>query len=637
LIENKDPHLSDVERYFNTYKVDNTLHAASLFYHIFKTAPQVFSERPSMITPCVELDTHTYQCVNGLVSEDGKPTMRAIWPGYTDSAFSPASSYNNDAACVKGRIIDVKNKRPNIPPSYYTYLSEFVERVVPVNKRHTLSPLSYEDIWEQFNRPTQRALLAQADYNMDVHVSVKSFQKREAYPKVTAPRNISTLPMAHNATLGQYTLPLLTHILKQCHWYAFGRHPRQFSDILHQKAQTSQYATASDFNKLDGSIRGFFRDLFIAICTSAFEFKYHDEIIKIEARERTAKATTTHGYRYMADSTILSGSSMTSVLGTLTNAFIMYAAYRTGYDAPDAWDRLGLYGGDDGVSFDLPPIWIEKTSGKLGLLCTSETSRCGEPVKFLGRLFIDPWTSAQSVADVQRQMKKLHLTASPKIVPDWLVLYRKAIGLKITDPHTPLLTDWCDAVIRITKSLDPEKHKYWHLTKMDQTYWSHYSTPYYTPSDTQYLSGLIATSLNLTVTELYVIIRRLKTATRLEDLYFKITSTNPSITIDATIRGETRRADKQQDVQKLIRQNAAHKILKPCRFVEKGQACPYPKCKFEHNSTATTKATAKPVKTQQKHTATKQTAKVTATPSKVPQAKQHKKPVAKRVVKTPKV
>lgn len=582
LTENKEPHLSDVERYFNTYKVDNSLYASSLFYHVFKTNPSVFNFKLGLVTPCITpVDRHTYQSVSGLVSEDGTPTMRAIWPGYC-STFSPAKSYNNDLACIKGRIDDVKNQRPKLPPIYYSFMNEYVQHIVPMDKRHTLSPLAYESIWEQFDRPNQRALLRQADYNMDSAVFVKSFQKREPYPKITAPRNISTLPTAHNALLAQFTLPLLNHVLKNCHWYAFGKHPKEMSHKLMVKATTTSSATLTDFNKLDGSIRGFFRDLLVSVLCAAFDFKYHDEIVRTEAKERHAKCTTSHGVKYKADSTILSGSSLTSILGTLTNSFIMYVSYRYRYGPDEAWEKLGMYGGDDGISFDLDPHIVVRTAGKFGLLCEAEAVQAGLPVKFLGRVYLDLWTSDQSMADVQRQFRKLHLTASPNIVPDWMVLYRKATGYRVTDPNTPLLTAWCDAVIRHTQQYSPSEHKFWKLTKTDANYWSKFDSPFNPPTDQQHAAGYVAQSLGLTVSEMYVYEMKFRNSKCLEDLYLvDIVNLPQPVTIDVVHRGELVKAKPSIKVVERVKANAAKK-LGLCRYTRRSLPCPYADCKFSH-------------------------------------------------------
>lgn len=587
LTENKDPHISDVERYFNTYQVPNSLYAATLFYHIFKNYPQAFEHTPDIITPCVQQrsNNHTYQCIGGLSSEDGKQTMRALWPGY-GSAFSPAKSENNDRACLKGRIYDVKNKRPNIPPIYYTFLSEFVNHMVPAYKRGTLTPLSFEEMWDQFDKPTQRVLLTQADYTMDSSAFVKSFQKREAYNKITSPRNISTLPMAHNATLGQFTIPLMTHIFKPCHWYAFGQHPRDMAKSLSAKAYGTQSAVVTDFEKLDGSIRGFFRDGFIAVGTAAFHEQYHNELVRVEGKERHAKCTTTHGLKYDADSTILSGSSMTSLLGTFVNASINYIALRTYYGPDQSWLRLGKYGGDDGSNFDVPAQWISRVAANFGMSCEAEEVKCGEPVKFLGRIYPDIWSTDQSVADVHRQLRKLHLTATSEIVPDWLVLYRKAVGYRVTDPNTPLLTAWCDSVIRIVHaqfSVDPTTHKYWHLTKADQNYWSKFNSPYAPPTDTEHIRGIIASDIGYTVDELVILENKFKEAKTLEDLFFTNILRKPvKVTIAAVHKGEVIQPDPNVKLpQDKINANKQLKLAL-CRFTKRGETCPYKDCKFTH-------------------------------------------------------
>jgi hypothetical protein len=587
LITNKTPHISDVERYFSTHNVANTLHAATLFFHIYQNCPGVFNERPELITPCVEQkDTHSYQSVDGLASEDGKPTMRAVWPGYGNGiAFSPVKSYNNDKACLKGRIEEVKNKRYPIPPSYYSYLHEFVGHMVPSSRMGSVTPLSYEEIWDRFSKPTQRAKLAQADYAMQGKATVLSFQKVESYGKLTAPRNISTLPMAHNAIMGQFTIPIMTHIFKLCHWYAFGKHPREVSQILFMKSQGTISATASDFTKLDGSIQEFFRDGFDMIAVAALHRQYHAEWLRNSKKERNTKCRTAHGLKYESDSTILSGSSLTSLLGTFVNALIMYIAYRTGYDSEQAWARLGVYGGDDGVSFDLPAVWVRNTAAKFGMLCEASESCVGEPLTFLGRIYPDIWTSPASMADTKRQVGKLHLTGSPKIVPDFLVLFRKAQGLRCTDENTPFLTAWCDSVMRIVRTqhcAEPENHKYWHLTKADIAYWSKYETPFEVFSDIEHARGIVAEQFGITVAELVDYERRVSDAKTLQDLYFTDVIRIPGkVALKAVVAGEVQHPVQTRDVQAEILK-AQDLKLSLCRYARRGEKCPYDHCKFVH-------------------------------------------------------
>lgn len=581
LSANKDPHLSDVERYFNTYNVPNTLFAASLFFDIYRRDPLVFKEKPRLLTPGTT--PHDYQSVGPLISEDGKQTMRLLWPGYSRNAFSPVKSSNNDMACLKGRIEEPRNKRPKIPPIYYTFFDEFVTKLVPESKMHTLSPTSFQEVWEQFDRSNQRSLLQTADYNMDPTVFVKSFQKREPYGKITSPRNISTLPMGHNATLAQYTMPFLTNIMKEVHWYAFGKHPREFVKIMQQKAQLARFATGSDFNKLDGSIRGFFRDLFVAAYMRAYHPRYHQEIRRLENKERHAKAFTTFGHKYDTNSTVLSGSSDTSQLGTLTNAFIAYTAYRYTLDPKEAWDALGLYGGDDGVSFDLVPEHMERAAAKYGLACECEKTLAGEPVKFLGRIYIDPWTTDQSIADVPRQMRKLHLTTAPKIVPDELALYRKAFGYAQTDENTPLLTAWSSAVLRIVSPTRPEAHRLYKLTMGDRVYWAKFETPFVPPTDQQYAYDLVSKYIGLSVSEIKLVENKFRNAKTLSDLFLPpfFDSDKLKVTIPVVHRGEVIMPDKRKTIPEIVGENAKKKIG-ICRFVAKNQPCPYKDCVYTH-------------------------------------------------------
>lgn len=581
LSSNKDPHLSDVERYFNSFGVSETLFAASLFFDVFRRNPEVFGEKPRLLTPGVT--PHDYQSPGPLISEDGKSSMRLLWPGYSRNAFSPVKSSNNDVACLKGRIEEPKNRRPRIPPVYYTFFDEFLIRLVPESEVHTLSPTNYEQVWEQFDRPNQRSLLATADYNMDPCVFVKSFQKREPYGKITSPRNISTLPMGHNATLAQYTMPFLVNILKKTHWYAFGKHPREFVRVMRAKAESSSFATSSDFNKLDGSIRGFFRDLFVSAYVRAYHPRYHPEFRKLEAKERHAKAFTSFGHRYDTDSTVLSGSSDTSQLGTLTNAFIAYTAYRYTLDPQQAWDKLGLYGGDDGVSFDLVPEHMERAAAKYGLACECERSLSGQPVKFLGRIYIDPWTTDQSMADVPRQMRKVHLTTAPDIVPDYLVLYRKAFGYAQTDSNTPLLTSWASAVLRLTAEQHPEQHRLYKLTVNDRIYWSKFDMAFEPPTDIDYAYSLVSKAMNLTIDEIRTVEQKFKDARVLKDLYLDPFFDNDSInvTIPVVHRGELLSPRNRRKIPTIVKDNAKKKVGL-CRFVAKGQRCPYPKCLFTH-------------------------------------------------------
>jgi len=632
--ECKEPNLGQVERVFNHAKVPFPLDSAALFFDAYKRAPQMFGKAPNIITPCV--DQHTYQAVGPFVTEDGKTSMRAIWPGYCCNTFSPAKSFNNDKACIAGRIDEPRNKEPKLPPIYYTFFGEFSKFLVPDSSVETLAPLNHDEMAAKFNRPTQRALIEQIKTTMlMVDPKVKSFQKAEAYPKVVHPRNISTLPMDHNFSLGQFMYPFMEAILKTTHWYAFGKTPRQISYLLNAKAQHSKYAVPTDADKLDGSVRALLRDLFLTCLLRAYPREYHDRIRRLENKERHIRATTANGVSYDTGDTILSGSVITSVLGSTINAFLNYCALRHHYSPSDAYDALGVYGGDDGVTFDLPPNTLMRTVAKFGMSYKAEAIDKGNPVPFLGRIYLDPWTTNESICDVQRQFRKLHLTATPATVPNALVLHRKAIGILATDPETPLISEWAKAVEKLMPSSLTTTHRQYAATIVDQSYWAKYSTDvqFVPPTDKDYAIAIVCENLGVTPPEIERIESSFKTATKLEDLYkTNIIYTEMKVLIDAIVGREIVHAQPRKTIPEMVKEKAKLKVAL-CRFIAKKQECKFgDKCQFSHHlpkanaippkipesgkATIKAKPTASPIKGVDKKNKVNDQQKIKATPPK---------------------
>jgi hypothetical protein len=140
----------------------------------------------------------------------------------------------------------------------------------------------------------------------------------------------------------------------------------------------------------------------------------------------------------------LSGSPATSIKNTINNAFVAYCALReSGMSPGKAWECLGVYGGDDGVDDGRVHDHLPRVAGVMGL--TSKTvlrKREDGLVTFLGRHYINAWVGGGSIADVLRQLPKLtHSTAPANAKPD-AVIAAKAISLLVTDPKTPLLSQW---------------------------------------------------------------------------------------------------------------------------------------------------------------------------------------------------
>ena len=579
--ESKTPHISDIERIFNTYMIPNPVFAAALFIDLYKNTPEIFNVKMVNVSPCVE--QHTYQAVGPLVTEDGTPSMRALWPGYSRDTFSPAKSYNNDVACIEGRIKEPRNREPQLPPITQQYLEEFLAFLVPQHLRGTLSPLDYDEMEEQFDRPTQRSLLERAKDFMFGKNVIRSFQKAEAYPKITHPRNITTCSMSHNFIMGQFGVPFVKRIMKGCHWYAFGKHPSEIARRLEDKARGARYSVNTDANKLDGSVYFFFRDLVVAAVKRAYHPQYHAEIQRAELKERNLRGKTAHGVSYDAKCTVLSGSSWTSIFGTLTNGFINYVALRNYHDAESAWKAMGVYGGDDGITFDLPPNAVKKTAAIFGMAFDAEAVPINEPVKYLGRIYPDLSLNGDSICDVARQARKLHLTATSELVPTHVALYRKAQGYRVTDEDTPFITPWCDAVIRLCKPLNPEGHRMYASTKDEAVYWSKFETPFNTPTDKEFKYSIVSKELGLTTGEIERYEDIFRKATKLEDLFLvDILKLKTTVNIDAVVAGTIRHAMPRKTIPEIVDEHIRLET-KFCRFVENGKDCRRANCPYEHN------------------------------------------------------
>jgi hypothetical protein len=167
-----------------------------------------------------------------------------------------------------------------------------------------------------------------------------------------------------------------------------------------------------------------------------------------------AKARTGHGHSYDPDGSRLSGAADTSCMNSTDNAFVSFCAYRESGCPPDiAYSKLGVYGGDDGVSTDMIEKIYETTVSEIGLILKAINRVPTEPVGFLGRVYPNPSGSPEHLADVPRQLKKLHIvpTRDPLYInKPFVVLYNRALSILVTDAHTPILGDWARAIIRLT-------------------------------------------------------------------------------------------------------------------------------------------------------------------------------------------
>jgi len=407
-----------------------------------------------------------------LVDEDiayrkvGKPafvlqeslTATVISPPVLVGVCAPVKSRANDKWCVQERITAVHNEQIKFTGRYLGYAAEFSKLLLPTP--HVLAPVEVGEVIASQKRPTQVRNNLQAsprlsDWLAVGELEVKSFQKAESYADPKPPRNISTLPTEHCLIYSQYTQPL-AKLLKSLPWYAFGHHPDQVAERVHAVASQATTLTETDFSKFDGTHSHALYQFELALLLRAFPRAEHPTIIRIHDMMTSAEARTTTGVHYDPDGGRLSGCADTSLMNSLDNAFVAYSVYRRMHMSPaDAWKKLGVYGGDDGISADADPAMYDSVVKDLGLRLKARTVPAHLRTSFLGRIYPAPAAGPWHMADLPRQLSKLHVHASREPVDPWVPLYNKASGHLVTDAHSPILGDWARMVMRLC----PEQFK----------------------------------------------------------------------------------------------------------------------------------------------------------------------------------
>jgi hypothetical protein len=124
-------------------------------------------------------------------------------------------------------------------------------------------------------------------------------------------------------------------------------------------------------------------------------------------------------------------------MNTVVNALVTFIHLREeGLAVEAAFDFLGLYGGDDGITLSPNPENFQRTVQRLGLKVKASVKVPGDPISFLGRYFGELYTgSPNNCCDPARLRKSLAWTNDPQCDPVEK-LKEKILAYSITDPQT---------------------------------------------------------------------------------------------------------------------------------------------------------------------------------------------------------
>nr|APG76337.1 hypothetical protein [Hubei noda-like virus 13] len=445
LTNSKHPNISDVERYLEHSKVTSAKALAPILFDAWQGGwvgvkyKQLGKQADSGVARTTLRAPH-FQISQGLLNEDGEDYAVVVGePVVLGAAVFPRRSRNNDDQAVEGRINSIRNEV--VPRGQYRkYAKEFI-KAFPLGQ---YSPWEISDVIEKQSRPTQRMRNERGiSWFGQENFLVKAFMKKESYAKVTDPRNISTCTVSHTVLLSSYTYAAKEEF-KKYNWFVPGRTPIQIAEGVQDFVMPVGWVTENDFSRLDGTISEFLRGVERGVYLRLFKPEFKPKLAKLLDDEIRCRATTATGTKYDPGWSRLSGSPLTTDSNTLLVGFYFYCAAREAkiIQEGDLHAIPALIYGDDSVSKLLTEKLLTRVAKDLGLSLKCSVVARGKSVQFLARKFVDPWTTTSSVQDPLRALGKIHLSAISDVDKE-LVLLNKVKGYLVTDPYTPIMSEYC--------------------------------------------------------------------------------------------------------------------------------------------------------------------------------------------------
>jgi hypothetical protein len=393
------------------------------------------------------------------------PFMR---PFVSGGAYVPLGGLPTQIQAAEGRVKKFTgNKVDEMPIKYLSLAVEFCQHAFP--EAGILDPCSIEEVLRRQPAPGQQQRNVAAITGKPDPVKLQVFVKRETYGKPTDPRIISPAPAIAMLEWSTYMYPLADHFAqfsdcgrpgmsggRSCPWYAFGMKPAEICEAVAAVAENAKVGILdTDANRFDGNVKLALREFDQMLLSRAYAQRHHGHLSKVRRKTFGYVAQTNGGFEYWTDATQLSGFPDTAALNSARSAFFSYAALRLqGLTPAQAWQGLGLYGGDDGFTADLDADIFQSVAQDFGMSMECVFVRRGEMgVNFLGRYYSpDVFTGdTNTMIDFGRMIVKLHLTVDPDAAhpaAKWRKFSEKLTSLACTDMHTPVVQELLDAATR---------------------------------------------------------------------------------------------------------------------------------------------------------------------------------------------
>jgi len=399
----------------------------------------------------VEIAVRAYQFEPRQHDQDARTRVSGYMPPFVHAAFAPVINAASERQAVAGRITAARPAEPKHCNFVQQCMEEFIEIVCGDEE---LTPCLHETVAER-QTSAQQVQSVRRGMTMGEYVKyiLKCFIKGEAYAKLSDPRIISTFNDRDKLEYGTFML-VLGNYMKRFKWYGPGLTPLDASLRVAELALNAEFLNISDFKHMDGTITFVLRLVDSGI--SLRLFKAHravlNELLKHNVNNR---AILPQGTSYQQEAQQASGGFDTSSAQTIRAAFAAFLGYRNfGLGPYDAFGKLGIHTGDDGLDPDLPAVNHQWACGKLGLKLEADIVYRGEPgVNFLARYYsTSVWHgSPDSMCDFKRQISKFHTTLRlpPGVSPEQK-LVEKAMAYVATDGNTPVIGEYCKRVLELS-------------------------------------------------------------------------------------------------------------------------------------------------------------------------------------------
>jgi hypothetical protein len=368
------------------------------------------------------------------ITERGLPTGSAdVAPVISGAAFTPCISESMDQECVRLRITNVINSV--VPPdSFGLFAVEFI-KLLNIGLLCPLLPSEVRVLMDRPSQVAQQVAISSQPLTWD-YARYDSFQKRESYPKIAAPRNITTLPKRTKFLYSEYVLAV-SAVVKSFRWYAFSKSPVELENSVFESLKGSYPIVESDFSAFDGRHSQFF----VTFEMLLLQHSFGDQVLieQIQQHLYGVRSFTKFGVEYNSGTSRPSGSPDTSLFNTLDNALVSYICFRQlGFPAGESFDLLGIYGGDDAL-VRVCPTMLGEVCRDLGLDVKIKVISEADYPTFLGRILVENTVSGVTLPDPGRILPKIHITTDLTVACH-VSFARKIYALHMSNPGV----EWID-------------------------------------------------------------------------------------------------------------------------------------------------------------------------------------------------